>query len=76
MLELVGVGAITALGFFIVMWKINLQFFCIYHWQTDLIVSGIMCYLFFGTFSGMAVAVTAGVFLSLFLYLAKRSLGV
>ena len=70
-MELVPLGFLTALGFFILMWKINMDFFAKYHWQTDIAFTGIGTFLFYGTFSGMAVAVIAGIFLSIFLYIAR-----
>jgi hypothetical protein len=75
MAEAVGIGFLTALGFFIIMWKIDLEFFSTYSWQTDLTVTGTMMFLFYGTFSGMVVAAIAGIFLSIFLYMSKRTLG-
>lgn len=64
-------GFMSALGAFILIWKVNLSLFCKYHWQTDLLFAVIVTYLFFGTFSGMATAAVAGVTFSGFLYLAK-----
>ena len=64
-------GFMSALGAFILIWKINLSWFCRYHWQTDLIFAVLITWLFFGTFSGMATAAVAGVTFSIFLYLAK-----
>jgi hypothetical protein len=71
-MEILGMGFLTALGFYIIMCKINLPFFVKYQWQTDLIVSGTMTFIFFGTFTGMAVAIVAGIFLSLFLFFSQR----
>ena len=67
-------GFLSALGVFILLWKINLGFFCRYHWQTDLMFAGLVTWLFFGTFSGMATAAVAGVTFSGFLYVAKLSI--
>ena len=64
-------GFMAALGAFILLWKINLAWFCRYHWQTDLVFAVLITWLFFGTFSGMATAAVAGVTFSGFLYLAK-----
>jgi hypothetical protein len=74
-MDTVLIGFATAVSFFIIMWKINLEFFAKYHWQTDLIISVTMAYIFFGTFSGMSVAVVSGIFLSFFLWLSRKSLG-
>ncbi len=70
-MEILGIGFLSALGFFILMAKINLDFFVKYQWQTDLAVSALLAVLFFGTFSGMATALVAGIFMSLFLYISK-----
>lgn len=64
-------GFLSALGFFILLWKINLDWFCRYHWQTDLVFAVLITWLFFGTFSGMATAAVAGVTFSIFLFAAK-----
>jgi len=71
MLETVGIGLLTALAFAIIMFKINLEFFAKYHWQTDVIVSAGLMFLFYGTFSGMVIALIAGIFLSIFLYISR-----
>lgn len=71
MYEIAMLGMFTALGAFILIWKINLKWFCRYHWQTDLAFAGLVGWLFFGTFAGMATAAVAGVMFSGFLYLSK-----
>lgn len=71
MLEILGIGFLTALAFAIIMFKINLEFFAKYHWQTDIAVSTGLTVLFFGTFSGMVTALTAGIFISIFLYISR-----
>ena len=71
MTEIVWLGFLAALGAFILVWKINLYVFCRYQWQTDLLFTGLITWLFFGTFSGMATAAVAGVLFSAFLFLAS-----
>jgi hypothetical protein len=71
MYEIAMIGFLSALGAFILLWKINLAWFCRFHWQTDLIFAALVTWLFFGTFSGMATAAVAGVAFSGFLYVAK-----
>lgn len=71
MSEIVLLGFFSALGAFILLWKINLRWFCRFHWQTDLAFAALVAWLFFGTFSGMATAAVAGVMFSGFLYFAK-----
>jgi len=67
----VGVAFLVALGIWILMLKINISFFAKYHWQSDVIISAGLTFLFFGTFSGMVTALIAGIFISLFLYLSR-----
>lgn len=64
-------GFMSALGAFILIWKINLDWFCRFHWQTDLVFAVLITWLFIGTFSGVATAAVAGVTFSGFLYIAK-----
>jgi len=64
-------GFLSALGAFILVWKVNIHLFCKYHWQTDILFAVVVTWLFFGTFSGMAAAAVAGVVFSVFLYVAK-----
>jgi vacuolar-type H+-ATPase subunit I/STV1 len=71
MYEVAMLGFFAALGMFILIWKINLIWFCRYHWQTDLGFAGLVTWLFFGTFSGMATAAVAGVIFSGLLFMAK-----
>ena len=70
-MELIGVGFLSAIGLFILMWKINLELFAKYHWQTDIIVSSMLMLMFYGTFSGMVTALIAGIFISVFLFTAR-----
>jgi hypothetical protein len=69
--EILGIGFLTALAFGIIMYKINLEFFAKYHWQTDIIISGGLTALFYGTFSGMVTALVAGIFISIFLFISR-----
>jgi len=64
-------GFLSALGAFILVWKINLELFCKYHWQIDLLFTVAVSWLFFGTFSGMATAAVAAVCFSGFMFIGK-----
>ena len=64
-------GLVSALGAFLLIWKINLEWFCKYQWQTDLVITSLFTWLYFGTFSGMAAAAVAGVIFSIMLYFGK-----
>lgn len=67
-------GFLSALGMFILIWKINLEVFCEYQWQTDVAFTVLITWLFFGTFSGVATAMVAGVIFSIFLFVANLML--
>lgn len=71
MYEIAMMGFLSALGAFILVWKINIAWFCRFHWQTDLAFAALVTWLFFGTFSGIAAAAVAGVVFSVMLYVAK-----
>lgn len=74
-MEILLMGFLTALACFIIMARINLEFFAKYHWQSDLGLSGLLAFLFFGSFSGMLTAAIAGLFLSIFLTITRRVTG-
>ncbi len=65
----------SALAFVIVMHKIGIRKFTGYSVHADIIVSGVLTILFFGTFAGMLVGLMAGVFVSLYLAVAKWTAG-
>ena len=71
MTELLLMGCLSALGAFILICKMNLPMFVEYYWQTDLVFTILMTWIFFGTFSGMVTAVVAGIVFSCLLYVAK-----
>ena len=64
-------GFITALGTFVLVWKINLDLACQFHWQVDLAFAALVTWLFFGTFTGMATAAVAGLCFSGLLFFAR-----
>lgn len=70
-MDVAAISFLSALGLFIIMWKINLEFFAKFHWQTDIIVSSMLMFLFYGTFQGMVTALIAGIFISIFLYISN-----
>jgi len=71
MTETIAFGFLSAVAFFILLAKVNLTFFARYHWQTDILFTALMSWLFFGTFSGMITAAVAGIFFSAFLFIAR-----
>lgn len=74
-MELIGLGFLTALGIYIILWKINIEFFARFHWQTDIAVSIGLAMLFYGTFVGVMTAVIAGIFISIFLLITRKFRG-
>ena len=73
-MEILALGFLTAVALYILMWKINIYMFAKYDWQTDLTLSAALLMLFAGTFIGSAVAVVAGIFVSIFLFVTKKLL--
>lgn len=69
------VGVLTALAFYIIMWKIDIKKFAGYNWQSDLLMMIIVSAMFFGTLTGMIVAVIAGVTMSILLTLSQFIFG-
>ena len=71
-MDMVWIALLVALSFYVVMVKIGITKFLRFHWQTDVIVSGILATLFIGSFTGMVVGILAGLFISFFLSITKR----
>ena len=70
-MEILILALLTAIGAYIIMWKINLALFAKFDWQVDVTLSGALLMLFAGSFAGAATAVLAGIFISLFLFITK-----
>lgn len=71
MYEIAMMGSLSAVAALILVWKINIYWFCRYHWQTDVAFGALVTWLFFGTFSGVAAAAVAGVVFSILLFVSK-----
>ncbi len=65
------VGLLTAIAIFILLMKMGIRKFTNHSILTDVIISGGLTIMFIGTFTGMATALTAGIFVSLMLWIAK-----
>ncbi len=65
------VGLLTAIAIFILLMKMGIRKFTNHSILTDVIISGGLTIMFIGTFTGMATALTAGIFVSLMLWVAK-----
>jgi len=68
-------GGLTALGIFIIMWKIGIKKFNGYTRITEVVLFTLLAFLFIGTMSGMMIGMVAGVGLSVGLYVSKRLFG-
>jgi len=74
-MEILGMAFLTAMAFIILLFKMGLPKFLRFSWQTDIILSGILATLFFGTMGGMLIGIIAGIFISVFLAIAKSLFG-
>lgn len=70
-METLTMAFLVAVAFIILLIKIGLPKFLRFGWQTDIIVSGVIAVLFFGTMGGMLIGLVAGIIVSLFLSVAK-----
>lgn len=68
-------GVLAALAFIIVMHKIGIKKFTGYSVHADILVSGVLTILFLGTLGGMLTAIIGGIFVSLYLVIAKFVFG-
>lgn len=68
-------GGLTALGIFIILYKIGIKKFNGYTRTTEVVLFALLAFLFIGTMSGMMIGMVAGVALSAGLYLSKRIFG-
>ncbi len=68
-------GLLTAVGIYIVMYRIGIKKFCGYLAATDATLMLVLFVVFFGTFSGMITGLIAGIFLSAMLTGSKRIFG-
>ncbi len=66
---------LTAVGIYILLLKAGIRNFTDHSILTDIIVSSLLAFLFMGTMSGMVIALGAGIFISLFLWITKISIG-
>ena len=70
-MDILILGFLTAVGFYILMWKINIYLFTEFDWQVDFTFSLAMLMIMAGTFTGTAVAIVSGIFMSIFLFITK-----
>lgn len=75
-MEIITMGAITAFAFLILLWKLGIYKFLRFDSVTDLAVTAALTALFAGTMSGMMIAATAGIMVSIALYAMRKLSGV
>lgn len=68
-------SAITCCAVYIVLWQLDIQKILGYHVLFDISFTVILSMLFAGTYSGMLVAMAAGLMLSVLLLLTKWFIG-
>ncbi len=72
---IITLSIMSAIAFIIILHKIGIRNFTRHSILTDIVLSGILTFLFIGTYSGMVIALGAGIFISLYLFIAKWLLG-
>lgn len=69
------VGLISALGMILIIIKLDIQKIAGYDLWVDIAFTGLLAYLFAGTYSGMVAAMIAGIIVSAFLFISKKLYG-
>lgn len=75
MSDLLWSGALSAVGFYVVLAQLDLKKVCGYHLWFDVFFSALLLVLYRGTFSGMVTAFAGGVTLTLLLWLTRGLIG-
>jgi hypothetical protein len=75
-MELVTLGGITAFATLIVLYKLGIYKFLRFDTLTDLGVTLALATLFAGTMSGLMIAATAGIIVSLVLLFLRKTAGI
>ena len=70
-MDILTIAFLSAIGIYILMCKIGLHYFTSHSVITDIAISGLLTILFFGTFTGMATGLTAGIFISFLVWISK-----
>ena len=68
-------GVLTAIGVIWILSRLPLRRVAGYALQVDVIVTGALMWVFVGTYAGMVTGTLAGVIVSAFLTLVKRTVG-
>lgn len=74
-MDILFLATLTAAGYIIILSKmLTLRTLIRHQVATDIVATGGIPWLFYGSFSGMAVAIVAGLIVSIFLYIAGKIL--
>lgn len=68
-------GVLTAIGVIWIMSRMNLRRIAGYALFWDIGLTGLLTFLFIGTYAGMVTGMLAGVLISMFLTIVKRTAG-
>jgi len=75
MIGLLIAGALSALGFYLILLQIDIKKVCGYHTFFDILLSIALIMLYQGTFSGVVVGFAGGVTLTAMLWVTKGLIG-
>lgn len=75
-MELITLGAITAFATLIVLYKLGIYKFLRFDSLTDLGVTAALAFMFAGTMSGLMIAATAGIMVSIALLFMRKAAGI
>ena len=76
MLEMIALAGFAAAACLFLIFKFgNIRRILAFDIPIDIGVTGFLSFMLFGTFSGMATALIAGTFVSVVLYILKRTIG-
>jgi hypothetical protein len=71
-MEIFFMGILTGVAIIILLFKMGIGKFIRFGWQTDVILSAGLAFIFVGTMSGMMIGIIAGIVVSLFLSFMKK----
>ena len=67
-------GILSALGLLFLIFKFGIRRIITYDIPIDIAVTGLLMYMFAGTYSGMIAAMVGGLIVSIVLYIMKRTM--
>ena len=67
-------GLIAALGFIFILLKLGIRKVASFDLTMDIMLTFVLIWIFAGTFAGMMAGLTAGLIISVFLFVARRTM--